>query len=221
MWTALSIMIVILLAGIGYTAWGMRKIGTPTSGPKIDLAQRSGTALLVIDMQQDFTEMTGSKAWEPDELQEVIKRINQRAKTAHQAGWPVITIRQVYEGAYTNFIVRLLGGGLGGKGSDGLGLDPRLAVSADADFEKPLGDSFSSQELENYLTEHSIGRLELAGLDGNYCVKNTAYGALNRGYHVTLNTDAILAASREAWAKEKDRLVQEGAILTAASGSPL
>lgn len=221
MWTAIVIGVVVILVGIGYTIWGMRRIGTPTKGAKIDLAERTGSALLIIDMQRDFTELVGEKTWTPQEVQSVIAKINQRAAAAREAGWPVLTIRQVYEGAYTNFLVRLLGKGLGAKGSDGLGLDPRIAVGADADFVKPMADSFSSSSLDDFLRKKKIGHLELTGLDGIYCVKSTAHGALNRGYKVTLDTDAILASSEEAWRREKEKLASKGAILTAASGSPL
>ncbi|MCR9214604.1 MAG: cysteine hydrolase [Proteobacteria bacterium] len=221
MWSIVSLVALIVLLAVGYTIWGMRKIGRPTTGPKIDLSQRTGTALIVIDMQRDFTEMTGPKSWEPEEAQRVIDGINHRAEFAHKSGWQVVTIRQVYEGAYTNFLVRLLGGGLGAKGSDGLGLDSRVSVNADADFVKPMSDSFSCKALEAYLQENRIGHLELVGLNGVYCVKNTAYGALNRGYKVTLNTEAILASSEEGWVKEKENLANRGGILTAASGSPL
>lgn len=207
-WTLIILMIG---AGLLYTFWGMRRIGTPTQGAPIDLAARPGKALLIIDMQEDFTSFIDRKLGDPAYLEERMARIRDLAAKARAAGEKVITLRQVFASGYTSFLVHLLSGGRGATGSQGLGLDPRLQIQADADFEKRFGDAFSAREFEAYLKEQGIGTFVLTGLDGNYCVKNTAEGALNRGYGVEIVEEAIATLDATKWEKERARLYDLGA----------
>ncbi|MDT4871268.1 Isochorismatase family protein [compost metagenome] len=110
-------------------------------------------------------------------------------------------------------MIRLFGEGRGIPGSKGLGLAPALPFSPDAEFVKPLSDSFSSPELGRYLAENRIGTLLLTGLDGCYCIQNTANGALNRGYRVELLGEAVLSRDESGWSRHVDALERRGAIL--------
>ncbi len=168
---------------------------------------------MIIDMQTAFTRMEGDDAWEEDHLGRAIARIQMLADEAQAEGRKVIVVRQVFQGWYTNFMIKLTAKGRGAAGSEGLELDLSLAIDADLDVEKPLGDSFSAKALDRFLATHRIGALQLTGLDGNFCVKATARGALGRGYDVILNDDAILAQDHAAWAKEKTALTAKGARL--------
>ncbi|GHB22907.1 hypothetical protein GCM10007094_08920 [Pseudovibrio japonicus] len=197
-----------------YTFWGVLKIQTPTNGPSVKSEGRAGTALLIIDVQKDFTKDVGSRKWDPDYLRSRIEQINALGAQARRDNWPIIVIRQVYEGWYTNLLVRLLGGGLGAKGSDGLQLDPRITVAPDLDLEKSLSDAFGEQALSEYLKARQIDHLVLTGLDGNACVKNTAIGAINRGYRVELYDPAILAQNQKAWKLQKEALQEMGAAVS-------
>ncbi|KZL25551.1 nicotinamidase/pyrazinamidase [Pseudovibrio sp. WM33] len=197
-----------------YTFWGVLNIQTPTNGPSIMFEGRRGTALLVIDVQSDFTKKTSSRSWEPDYLQARLNYINALGELAQQKGWPVISIRQVYKGWYTNLLVRLLGGGLGAKGSDGLKIDPRITIEPDLDLVKSKSDAFGEPALSEFLRDHEIDHLIMTGLDGNACVKNTTIGALNRGYRVELCDPAILAQNQKAWKLQKEALQEMGAAVS-------
>lgn len=213
MWMILGIVVSALVIGAVYTIWGMRRIGIATLGDKIDRAARPEIALLVIDMQKDFTDLNGKKSWDSDYLEERIGRINKLAADTKDAGQPVITIRQIFAPGYTSFLVRLLGQGRGATGSSGLDLDERLSFAADADIVKCIGDAFSSPDLNALLKNYRVGHLKLAGLDGNYCIKNTAEGAINRGYDVDIIETAVLSSSFENWEKQKLRLAGLGVQL--------
>ncbi|USG62888.1 cysteine hydrolase family protein [Sneathiella marina] len=213
MWIILGTLACALVAGAIYTLYGMHRIGVATSGEKIDRSQRPNTALLIIDMQKDFTHLTGEKAWDTEYLEDRIALINTLAADAKKAGQPVITIRQIFAPGYTSLLVRLLGQGRGATGSAGLDLDDRLTFVADADFTKHIGDAFSSPALNAMLDSHRIGHVKLAGLDGNYCVKNTAEGAVNRGYDVDVIYPAVLSSSLKTWEKQKQRLAGLGVQL--------
>ncbi len=117
-------------------------------------------------------------------------------------------------GWYTNFLVRLLGGGLGAQGSAGLQMDPRITAKPDLDIEKSKSDAFGEQELSAFLKTHQLDHLILTGLDGNACVKNTSIGALNRGYRVELCDPAILAYNQKAWELQKEALQEMGAAVS-------
>ncbi|EEA92592.1 cysteine hydrolase family protein [Pseudovibrio sp. JE062] len=215
-------MVLILVLGVllalaalaAYTFWGVLKIQTPTNGPSIKSEGRRGTALLIIDVQADFTKETGSRKWGSDYLQSRLDQINALSELAKQKGWPIIAIRHVYQGWYTNFLVRLLGGGLGAQGSNGLQMDPRVTAKPDLDIEKSKSDAFGEQELSAFLKTHQVDHLILTGLDGNACVKNTSIGALNRGYRVELCDPAILAYNQKAWELQKEALQEMGAAVS-------
>lgn len=59
MWSWIGVSAVIILALITYTIYGHKRHLSPTKGKKIDLSQRPNSALLIIDLQEDFTLATG------------------------------------------------------------------------------------------------------------------------------------------------------------------
>ncbi len=203
---------VALLLLAAYTAWGMIRMQTPTRGKVIDPAVRTGEALVVIDVQKDFT---SGETYDAELVEQTLSRINLLARDARDKGIPVLNVRHVFKGPYVNLLVRLLSGGRGGVGSQGLATDPRLQLGAEAEFVKHRGDAFSNPEFGQWLDRHGIGKLVIAGLDGNACVKSTADGALNRGYRVEIVDDAVLAYSSTGWAGHKERLKARGALIAA------
>ena len=188
----------------------IRRIGTPTTGPAIDLAARPETALVVIDMQTDFTSIPG---WDAAELDGAISNIRDSVRQARETGMPVIAIRHVFKGRLANLLNGWFNQGRGNEGSAGIETDPRLGLDADAEFVKSIGDAFSSSAFEQFLEDNRIGTLILTGLDGCRCVNKTAQGALNRGYQVRIDPTAVLAANPANWAKVKERLESNGAEL--------
>jgi nicotinamidase-related amidase len=77
------------------------------------------------------------------------------------------------------------------KGQPGTEIDSRIHIISNQIFGKPKGDSFSNPDFEKYLVENRIDNLVLCGLDARFCIYHTAIGAVNRGYKVTIVTDAI------------------------------
>lgn len=209
--TALLTAILVGLIGLPiYTFYGIRKIATPTTGTMIDAESRSGEALLIIDMQEDFTALAGRGDWDTEALADCMETIAVLATEARARGEPVIVIRQVFEGAWANALNGFFNDGRGNATSAGRRLDPRLQVTPDIDIEKPYGDAFSNPELDRFLAEKNIGNLRLVGLDGAHCVKNTAHGARNRDYGVVIEQAGILSASEKKWAAERQKLVERG-----------
>ncbi|GAB5435028.1 cysteine hydrolase family protein [Falsiruegeria mediterranea] len=205
--TIIWIVVAALTACVLYVIWGIRRIGKPTTGPQINLSARTETALLVIDMQVDFTTLP---TWTESDLQQNFAQISASTSNAQHSGMPIIVVRHVFQGWLANLLNGLFNKGRGNKGSDGLGLDPRLSLTPSAEFVKSVGDAFSVPELDRYLAEHNVGHLILTGLDGCHCVNKTAQGARNRGYQVSIDPAAVLAANPKQWSKVKDDLSTAG-----------
>ncbi|WEX77294.1 cysteine hydrolase [Sinorhizobium numidicum] len=191
----------------------LQKTSAPTTGERIDFSMRPNLALLIIDMQKDFTSVDGKYGWDEAYLKARLAAIGIMAAKAKEAEIPVIAIRHVYRSPLIRLMIRLFGEGRGIPGSKGLGLSPELPVSPDIEVEKPLSDSFSSPGLEGYLAAKGIGTLLLTGLDGCHCVQATANGALNRGYRVEIVEDAVLSHDEADWRKHVAALEGRGAVL--------
>lgn len=189
----------------------MLHIQRPTTGEKIDTNHRKNTALLVIDFQKDFTGAMGGVEWDEDYFAKKLKALNEAARSAADAGVPILGVQHTYKGTYTNFIIKLIAKGLGAKGSKGLEFDERFEHKPAHMFHKHIGDAFISPALNNQLADLEVGTLILTGLDGNHCVKSTALGALNRGYKVKIKEEAVFAQNQKTWPKTKQSLEQLGA----------
>ncbi len=209
-WSVVGLVVLMLALGIGYTAQRLMRLQGPTQGEMIDQERRDQMALLVLDIQEDFTRNTKARQWPAAYVEDRIERINRLAAEAQKQGMPVITTRLIYEGGYTNFLIGLLEEGLGTKASGGLALDKRLSFQPDADIVKSVGDALSSAELGDFLKKHNVSNLRVAGLDGCYCVKNTALGALARGYTVELIEDAVLSIDPKGWEACRGELAEKG-----------
>lgn len=192
-------------------------IARTNRGAVIDGAERPNTAVLLLDMQKDFLRDTKARQWGSAYRADRIAVMTELAKDATGKGQSVVAVKQVYEGAHTNFLIGLLGEGLGTKGSTGLELDSRLAFAPDSTVTKQVGDTFTSAEFLQYLEMHRIGTLRITGLDGYSCVKSTVLSALGRGYGVELVEDAMLSISQESWKTCRTELEGKGAHLVQAA----
>jgi len=110
----------------------------------------------------------------------------------------VAYIRQVF---INNLFVRLHGGRQRGR----VIIDRRIKMINQNDFEKNRTDAFSSRQFEQFLINNRVNELYLVGVDAAYCVYYTALGALNRGYKVTVVTDAVLSRKKMADVIERYR----------------
>jgi len=220
MWLWIGIGAVIILALITtYTIYGHKRHLSPTRGKKIDFSQRPNSALVIIDLQEDFTLATGKNAYDPAMVEKTISAINELVEIANETGQPVISVRQIFKGWYINLLVKLLNKGRGSPKSAGLDLDSRLNGDIDHDITKARADAFTAPELERVLERQKVGRLQIVGLDGNYCVKATMQAAINRGYDVSFTDAGILTVNRAIWQKTKARLAASGVTSSSAHAS--
>jgi nicotinamidase-related amidase len=169
--------------------WSMR----PTKGPRIVKYPTPRAALLIIDIQEDYTGPQAKKRYRDGDR--IVRTSNALLAQAQAKGAVVIYIKNVIDIPMASAFT----GGLNAPGSPGTEMDSRLIkVPGAMTFTKSRSDAFSTLELDAYLRENQVDQLLLTGLDGAYCVDSTARGALNRGYRVTLFQDGIATESSKS-----------------------
>lgn len=184
---------------------------TPTKGRQIKKHERGNSALILIDMQTDYTRREGKHSYRPEDVETLISNVNTLIKKAENIDMPVVTIRKVTHGKVKIAVSRILAGPEGLAGNPGIGFDDRIRVKPTADFEKERADAFSVNAFEDWLATNKVSQLYIAGIDGCYCIKCTSFGARNRDYDVTIIEDATLTAFPDRWKKVRQDLKEAGA----------
>lgn len=165
-------------------------IGTPTRGVPIPAYANPRAAVLVVDIQEDYTGPQAKKRFRDGDR--IVAASNALLAKAQEKGAVVAYVENVVE----NPAARALMGGVNAPGSPGTEVDRRiLRVPGGRVFTKGRGDAFSNPALDAFLRESQVDRLFLVGLDAAYCIDATARGALNRGYKVTLVTEGLATES--------------------------
>lgn len=179
------------LVGIGFFILiiGAGIASRPTKGQHIETYANPQSALLVIDIQEDFTGADAKKPFPYPNAAEMIVNANRAIETASKKGMAVAYIRHEWP---NRFIFRAFFGGRAIEGQPGASIDKRVKVVNSNFFTKKIGDAFSNPELNDFLIENRVNQIYLVGLDASGCVLKTAEGALNRGYGVTVLEDATV-----------------------------
>jgi len=133
-----------------------------------------GSALLIIDVQQDLFEKT-NPVYQADQLLDNIQTL---VAAAHQGGVPVVYIQH-------NNKSGLL------KDSPGWQLHPHLSPQeGDLRVDKTRSNAFEQTPLDELLRARGVEHVVVTGMVTNICVKNTCLGAIALGYTTTLVSDA-------------------------------
>jgi nicotinamidase-related amidase len=141
---------------------------------------RAATALIVIDVQE-------SALRDCPNVSEVIANINHLVGRGRDAGCPVIFV-QHHDPADPGMAA----------GSAGWQLSPALdRLDTDTVLPKTYRDAFAATGLDDSLTRAGAQRLVLMGVHSDFCVMTTALSAVQRGYDITLVSDAHTAQTAE------------------------
>lgn len=134
-------------------------------------ATRPKSALLVVDAQVGVV----SGIWESKRVVANIETIVSRARTA---GVPVIWVQHSDDDELK-------------YGSESWKLAPNfIPTASEPVIHKKYNSSFASTDLDHRLKALGITRLVLAGAATNWCIRATAYAAVDRGYDLALVSDA-------------------------------
>jgi nicotinamidase/pyrazinamidase len=179
----------------------------PSNGSRYD----EGTALVVVDVQNDFADPDGSLYVRDG--QQVVPVANEQIAAATSAGAYVVYSQDWHPASTPHFADQ---GGLWPvhcvKGSWGAAFHPDLQVVGDVVHKGDQGgdgySAFSERDplsgetepttLQRLLAEHGVERLVICGLATDYCVVETVADARSLGYPVTVIRDGIRAVDRDA-----------------------
>jgi ureidoacrylate peracid hydrolase len=167
-----------------------------------DLLSPRQTAVLVIDMQNDFIHPDGAGArvgYQVEHSQRIIEPMNRFLTAARAAGVLVLISQQVASDHTTSPARRVRGEALGwkpttmcGVGSWGAELHSEFEV-ADTDivFEKRRYSAFIATDVDLVLRSNGITTVVVCGTDGSVCVESTVRDAYMSDYHVVVPTDLV------------------------------
>jgi nicotinamidase/pyrazinamidase len=159
------------------------------------------TALLVVDVQNDFADPSGSLSVRGG--MEIVPLVNEESRDAAAAGawvvytqdwhpehtphfqqdggiWPVHCVHDTWGAELVPGLDVVQGAGLVRKGDDGR--DGYSAFSV----RDPVTGRVGATELEAQLRSRGIEQVVVVGLATDYCVKETALDALAKGFQVTV-----------------------------------
>lgn len=130
----------------------------------------SKEVLLVVDVQVGVMR----NVWDAPRI---IKNVGTAVAKARKQGVPVIWVQHADDELV--------------YGSPDWQLVPELVVAeGEIQIYKQFNSSFEQTPLEEMLAQLGATRIVLAGAATNWCIRATAYGALDRGYDLTLIKDA-------------------------------
>lgn len=134
------------------------------------IRQGNGTALLVVDVQVGVMQ----NAWDSDRVVDNVATVVERAR---QNDIPVLWVQHSDDEL--------------SHGSPAWAWVPELEpADGEPRIDKHFNSSFEETNLDDELERLGISHLVLAGAATNWCIRATAYGALDRGYDLTLVEDA-------------------------------
>jgi nicotinamidase/pyrazinamidase len=185
-------------------------VGT-TSFPVVPATYDSRTALVVVDVQNDFADPRGSLYVRDGES--VVSIVNREAKAARTGGALVVTTQDWHPAVTPHFAKD---GGIWPvhcvAESWGAELHPDLDVEGAGRILKgsggedgysgfsmvhPVTGDKSTTGLDETLRSRGIERVVVLGLATDYCVKETALDAVRLGYDTTVILDGVRPVERE------------------------
>ena len=133
--------------------------------------------LLVVDVQVDVM----GEAWDSERIIKNVARAVERARTE---GVPVVWVQHSddelpYGSPQWQWVPEL------------------VPAKGEPLIHKKFNSSFEQTELEEELAKMGATHIALAGAATNWCIRATAYGALDRGYDLTLIEDAHTTGTME------------------------
>jgi nicotinamidase/pyrazinamidase len=180
---------------------------------------RTGDALLVVDVQQDF--LPGG-ALGVAHGEEVVPALNRYLDLFHKQTLPVYATRDWHPRGHCSFEAQggpwpphCIAESCGAQFAAQLRLPPETVVISKADSaDKDAYSGFEGTDLDVRLRRAGVRRLFIGGLATDYCVLNTVRDARRLGYEVYLLIDAARAVNvkPDDGRKAEDEMRRLGAV---------
>lgn len=172
-----------------------------------EVVEPAHTALLVIDVQNDFCAPGGHTqarlGRDVADCRAVVEPIEGLAGAARRAGVPVVWIRADYDRAHLSppIHARQVARGIekaycvsGTWGAEFYRVSP---ADGDLLIEKHRHTAFAGTELDQVLRDRGIRTVVVAGVQTHVCVESTLRDASARGYYVVVPRDCVGSYDRD------------------------
>ena len=189
-----------------------------------------GTALIVVDVQNDFADPAGSLSVAGGDA--IIATIDREIEMARNNGALVVATQDWHPRSTPHFAkdggiwpVHCVAGTWGAELHPEMALPddaPRVHKGADGEdgysaftMRDPSTGQTIATELERLLRDAGVDRVVIVGLATDYCVRETALDAVRLGFETHVLTDAIAAVDLEAGDGERalDEMGAAGAAM--------
>lgn len=143
-----------------------------------------GKALLVVDMQNAYVGKNHKSMFKYNH-EELISNVNERinAYSKDKVFYVVNIMKKNIINKFAPFQVY--------EGTKEAEIAEEIEVVSDLVFKKYKSNAFTNKALVETLKNNDIYEVEVIGVDGGGCVANTALGAIENGFKVTINRKAV------------------------------
>ncbi len=148
-------------------------------------------ALIIIDMQEAYVGESRNRKLYHYEAKTLIKKINERIERVYLAQ-KVIYIKNKAKLKQPSALVK------------------ELKIVSELCFEKSKASCFSNPELLVFLQENEITKLELAGVDGNFCVGMSAIDGAKKGLDISISLSRVGVGNSIRFQSTKEKLLKAG-----------
>lgn len=194
-WFLLILFVAFVLSFILYVLKKMSEASKPTTGSKIEKYSHPQKALVVIDVQEDYTGSTARRPFPYPNSEVLIENVNWVIDWAYSKNFLVAYVNHEFP---DTFFYRLITDRRAIKGFPGAAMNAKIKRVTNYMFTKEISDSFSSAKFEDFLISQRVNELVLVGLDGVHCVYKTGLGGVSRGYNVTILKDCIFYRTKKS-----------------------
>ena len=213
-------------------------VADPYPWPGICTLSPDTTALLVIDMQNDFCSHGGyidAMGYGVQATRDIIPRLKSVLDECRRLGFHIVHTRETYRGDLTNCpLTRQWRTTRAGAGVGSIGPMGRLLIEGQAGWDiipelypfpdevivnKSSRGAFYSTDLDLILRQWGVSNLILTGVTTDVCVHSTMREADDRGYDCLLLEDCTQATEATAKAGAILTIKTEGGVFGAVSNS--
>ena len=153
------------------------------------------TVVLLIDDQYDFLNVRGREPVPANQAAELIAATNAVIDGASKNNVPVSYVRDEF--SQFDLVDYFKHHGAAPALWAGSQLDPRVSEWAGPYFTKSSEDALRNPQLQGWLAMQRAGKLVVGGVFADGSVLATVRGAIDRGFHVVVLSDAIAAHTDE------------------------
>ncbi|RWN36920.1 cysteine hydrolase family protein [Mesorhizobium sp.] len=205
---------------------------TPFDFPYDGRLVPGNTALIVIDLQEDFLSTSGyfaKQGYDPSPLRAILPAVNRLIAAARAAGLKIIHTRQGYRADMADMTPyekwRRKRAGLEGtdillRSSPGFQIVPEVDVAPeDIIVDKTCNGAFTYTDFEHVLRAQGITHLLFSGCTTDVCVHTTLREACDRNFQCLTITDACASGDRYAHEAALHMVTVENGIFGALTDS--